>query len=170
MERSHNFSPQVARQSNEFVQFLRGCGFDKVSLAAEVDNGGKEVFSSNGIKCMSNSRLQQLSREVQRVEPQYSYSIFGEDNRVVYLVNVSKERHFAFFGRTTYGSFEGLTERDTLRVNDLIASHERLLGESGKLASDEWLLVECENPSKSWPAAGRAITPGKAWKSRATAP
>jgi hypothetical protein len=162
MERLHDFSSQTAQQSDDFIKFLRDNDFNEVSLATKVDNIGKEVFSSNEVKRMSNGRLKQLIQEVQETEPRYSYSIFGEDDRMVYLVNVSKENRFAFFGRTAYGSYEGLTKRDTLRVNDLIASHERLLNKPGELAPGEWILVECENPSEDWPAVGRTITPGKA--------
>lgn len=146
-------------QPDAFLQFLERSKLDIPSLAAKVDaeNGG--LFSSNHTKIIGEYRTWELGAKIAQEEPPASFSIFGDVNRVFYLINVSKEKHFAFFGAATYGSYEGVTERDVQQVNYLIRSHEKLLNAPRDLKENEWFVVTCKDPSDRWPAEGKVVVP-----------
>lgn len=146
-------------QSDSFLQFLRQNKFKDPSLSAKVDIEGKAIFSSNNVYHISEGKSWQLSQEISQIEPDCSYSIFGDINRVFYLINVSKENHFAFFGAVTYGSYTGVTERDVRAVNYLIETHEKLLNKPKNLKENEWFVVTCKDPSDEFPAEGHVVVP-----------
>lgn len=146
-------------QPAAFVQFLKQSGLNIPSLAARVDDEDGGVFSSNHTGIISEYRAWSLAAKIAQEEPSASFSIFGDVNRVFYLINVSTEKRFAFFGAATYGSYEGITERDVERANYLIETHEKLLSASRYLKENEWFVVTCKDPSARWPAEGKVVVP-----------